>query len=459
MAPITMHDSLTKNMTMIKKLLVLTVAALIGTGSAMAQGFLSKKKGSLIGFSVNFTDFKTPSEIKATSLKDALKKGDWHKMSEMGWGFSLMYWQGLSNRLDLSARYNGVFTDFTRSSYDNEYSNEFEAALHARLLTDDHTLNPFLTAGIGVGDYGKTWAPYVPLGLGLQLNLESTTYVFLQIHYRVSLDKSALDDNLFWSLGFTESLSTPKTSPPPVTVPFPVVERKDRDDDGIVDSADACPDVKGLTHLNGCPDGDGDGIADKDDKCPNIKGIARYNGCPIPDADGDGVNDELDKCPSVAGVERYNGCPIPDTDKDGVNDEEDKCPALAGVKENQGCPVVKEEVVKRVNVAAGNIFFVSGSAKLLAKSYKSLDGVAAELKKDTDLKLSIEGHTDNTGSDKVNQPLSEKRARAVLDYLKSKGVEESRMQSAGYGSSRPVADNKTAKGRTLNRRVELKLTY
>jgi outer membrane protein OmpA-like peptidoglycan-associated protein len=150
---------------------------------------------------------------------------------------------------------------------------------------------------------------------------------------------------------------------------------------------------------------------------------------------------------------------VPDTDKDGVNDEEDKCPNLPGVKENQGCPVVKEEVVKKINVAAGNIFFVSGSTKLLAKSFKSLNEVAAILKKDADLKLDIEGHTDNTGSDKVNQPLSEKRARAVLDYLKSKGVDEGRMQSAGYGASRPIADNKTAKGRTQNRRVELKLRY
>lgn len=444
---------------MIKKLLLLTTVLAFSTVHALAQGFLSKKKGSLVGFSVNFTDFKTPNEIKASSLKDALKKGDWHKVSEMGMGFSLLYWKGLSNRLDLSARYNGVFTDFSKSSFDNEYSNEFEAALHLRALTDDHALNPFLTAGIGVGDYGKTWAPYAPVGLGLQLNLASTTYIFLQIHYRVSLDKSALDDNLFWSLGFTESISSPRTPPAPVVVPFPVVERKDRDEDGLVDSLDACPDAKGLASLNGCPDADGDGIADKDDKCPAVQGLARYNGCPVPDSDGDGVNDELDKCPQLAGVERYQGCPVPDTDKDGVNDEEDKCPNLPGVKENQGCPVVKEEVVKKVKVAAGNIFFVSGSAKLLAKSNKSLDEVANVLKQDADLKLDIEGHTDNTGSDKVNLPLSEKRAQTVLNYLKNKGVEESRIQAAGYGSSRPVADNKTAKGRTLNRRVELKLKY
>jgi OOP family OmpA-OmpF porin len=200
---------------MVKKWILFTLIMAVCTGRTTAQGFLSKKKGSLIGFSVNFTDFNTPNEIKATSLNEALKKGDWHKFSEMGMGFSLLYWKGLGNRLDFSARYNGVFTDHTRSSYDNEYSNEFEASLHLRALTDAHTLNPFLTAGIGVGSYGKTWAPYAPLGLGLQLNLASTTYVFLQTHYRVSLDKSALNDNLFWSLGFTENISSPKAAPAP----------------------------------------------------------------------------------------------------------------------------------------------------------------------------------------------------------------------------------------------------
>ena len=444
---------------MIKKLLTFSLVACYCATVIQAQEALPKKKGSLVGFSVNLTDFETPAAIKATSFSKTLKNSDWHKITNKDIGFSLMYWKGLGRKIDFSARYNGLFTRFTKSSHENEYSNEFEAALHARMLTDNYTVNPFLTAGVGVGTYGKTWTPYSPLGVGVQLNLGSISYVFLQAHYRVSFDKKSLDNSLFYSLGITENISGPKQAPVLDIVPLPVVERKDRDEDGVVDSLDACPDIKGLAYLNGCPDGDNDGIADKDDKCPDVKGIAKYNGCPIPDTDGDGVNDELDKCPGVAGVERYQGCPVPDTDKDGVNDEEDKCPNLPGVKENQGCPVVKEEVVKKINVAAGNIFFVSGSTKLLAKSYKSLNEVAAILQKDADLKLDIEGHTDNTGSDKVNQPLSEKRARAVLDYLKSKGVDESRMQSAGYGSSRPISDNKTAKGRTQNRRVELKLKY
>ncbi|WP_315821794.1 OmpA family protein [Paraflavitalea speifideaquila] len=163
--------------------------------------------------------------------------------------------------------------------------------------------------------------------------------------------------------------------------------------------------------------------------------------------------------PQGKGVARYQGCPVPDRDKDGVNDEEDKCPDLPGTVANNGCPEVTAEVKKRIDVAARNIFFATGSAKLLAKSNKSLDDVAKLMSEDANLKLDVEGHTDNTGKPASNQTLSEKRAKAVYDYLSGKGVGADRLKSAGFGQDKPIADNKTAKGRTENRRVELKLHY
>jgi OOP family OmpA-OmpF porin len=148
-----------------------------------------------------------------------------------------------------------------------------------------------------------------------------------------------------------------------------------------------------------------------------------------------------------------------DTDKDGVNDEEDRCPNLPGTAANNGCPEVKQEVVNRANYVAKNVFLISGSAKLSPKSFKALDELAKILADDPNLKLSIEGHTDNTGSMELNQRLSESRANAVRDYLLSKGVSETRLTAIGYGPDRPIADNKTAAGRARNRRVEMKLGY
>jgi outer membrane protein OmpA-like peptidoglycan-associated protein len=206
-------------------------------------------------------------------------------------------------------------------------------------------------------------------------------------------------------------------------------------------------------------DTDEDGIPDAQDQCPEIKGIAKYNGCPIPDTDKDGINDEEDKCPTVAGVAKYNGCPIPDSDNDGLNDEEDKCPTAAGPKENNGCPVVKKEVQKKVEYAAKNIFFNKESAKLLSKSFVPLNEVVKILQEDVNVKLSIDGYADNTGSDAYNQKLTEARANAVKDYLISKGVDASRLTATGHGENDPIATNKTAAGRAKNRRVEMHLSY
>ncbi len=242
----------------------------------------------------------------------------------------------------------------------------------------------------------------------------------------------------------------PGTPPPP---PVPVVV--DRDGDGVVDAEDNCPDVAGSASLMGCPDRDGDGIADADDKCPDAAGIAKYQGCPIPDTDGDGINDESDKCPTVAGTAKYEGCPVPDTDGDGINDELDKCPTRAGTAENQGCPVIAKEVIEKVNFAAKNVFFATGSYQLLAKSNKSLDEVVSLLKTDESLMIDIAGHTDAQGSEESNQVLSDNRAGAVKNYFVSKGIAETRLTSAGYGELKPVADNTTSAGRAKNRRTEM----
>jgi outer membrane protein OmpA-like peptidoglycan-associated protein len=81
------------------------------------------------------------------------------------------------------------------------------------------------------------------------------------------------------------------------------------------------------------------------------------------------------------------------------------------------------------------------------------------MKENPEMKLAIDGHTDNVGKDELNQKLSDNRAASVRTYLVSKGVDESRITSAGHGETMPIADNKTAAGRTKNRRVELKLSY
>ncbi|RYY96023.1 MAG: OmpA family protein, partial [Chitinophagaceae bacterium] len=120
---------------------------------------------------------------------------------------------------------------------------------------------------------------------------------------------------------------------------------------------------------------------------------------------------------------------------------------------------VKQEVVKRFERSASRIYFATGSARLLASSNAALNEVVKLLNEDKDLKLSIEGHTDNVGKDDYNQKLSEDRAASVKTYLLNKGIDASRLQSQGFGETTPIADNKTAAGRSRNRRVVMRPTY
>ncbi len=439
-----------------KQKLVLLFSLVLMASGLFAQDIdkaSAAKKQTLFGIHFNAVDFKTP-----VSWKNSSTPRNGTKIKDLDFGFGLSYWKGLNPWIDFSARINGLMHDYAsadrgETTTKTEAGIELEPTINVRALKDYNFINPFLTVGIGGGLYTGKFGAYVPTGVGVQFNFNSLTYLLIQANYRWTLTKDKVKDNLLYSIGLAQNFGPepkPKVVPPPP--PPPVL---DRDGDGINDVDDKCPDTPGLAALQGCPDKDGDGIADGDDACPDKAGVAKYKGCPIPDTDGDGINDEQDKCPTVKGLARYQGCPIPDSDGDGVNDEEDKCPNRPGPASNQGCPEISKEVIEKVNFAAKNVFFATGSFKLLPKSYKSLDEVAAIMKGDDLLQIQIDGHTDNQGDDAKNQTLSENRAKAVKDYLVSKGVPESRTNSTGYGETKPVADNKTAAGRAKNRRVEM----
>jgi outer membrane protein OmpA-like peptidoglycan-associated protein len=143
-----------------------------------------------------------------------------------------------------------------------------------------------------------------------------------------------------------------------------------------------------------------------------------------------------------------------DRDHDGVIDENDKCPDQTGLPEYQGCI---PDAVKSFTGAIKGIYFETGSAKILPSSYPSLDSAVAVLGEYKSVRLRIEGHTDNAGKPAANKKLSEARAESVKKYLTSKGVESGRMETEGYGDTRPVGDNSTADGRAANRRIEFSI--
>lgn len=440
-----------------KKLFVLLLSISL---FATSFGQTTYKKGNALGISFFLNDFKTASDIKADGLAYTLQHGKIFSPSRMNPGLAINYLTGLSDHIDFIATLGGAFLEYpiknVAPSNGDKFLLETTAALNLKLLSDHYWVTPFVDLGAGVSKYSSHYSASIPAGVGLQVNLLDEAFLLFNSQYRIPVTENA-SYHFYHSIGVAGNISAKKVAPPKV-VEIPVVVVLDRDGDGVVDSLDACPDEKGLVALQGCPDKDGDGIADKDDKCPDVAGLAKYQGCPIPDTDKDGINDEEDKCPNIPGVARYQGCPVPDTDGDGVNDEDDKCPTEVGPASNQGCPVIDVVVVEKVNKAAQNIFFATGSSKLLAKSFKSLKEVAQVMKDNPSYKIAVDGHTDNTGSDELNQKLSESRANSVKKYLVDNGVEESKITATGYGETVPIEDNKTAAGRTKNRRVEMKLT-
>lgn len=155
------------------------------------------------------------------------------------------------------------------------------------------------------------------------------------------------------------------------------------------------------------------------------------------DEDGDGVPDSRDKCPGTPrGVQvDANGCPPP-------------------------APVVEEVVVvKEEVIVIRDVHFEFDSARLTAADKERLNTIATRLKNEAPTaRLSVTGHTDSVGRDAYNQKLSEQRAQSVTDYLVDSGVPRASFVSVeGAGESRPEADNATAEGRAMNRRVEIRI--
>lgn len=147
--------------------------------------------------------------------------------------------------------------------------------------------------------------------------------------------------------------------------------------------------------------------------------------------------------------------PQKDSDNDGVIDDLDKCPNTpAGTKvDANGCPIVE------CKSATIDILFDFDKFEIKPAYFTELDKVVAKLKKFPKATAVIEGHTDSIGTSAYNQKLSERRANAVKNYfIKQQAVAASRLDSVGYGETKPVASNENAEGRSKNRRVESMFT-
>jgi OmpA-OmpF porin, OOP family len=242
----------------------------------------------------------------------------------------------------------------------------------------------------------------------------------------------------------------------------------------IVDTNPPSPErrskVRG-TIVQSMKDTDGDGIPDDIDACPtepeDHKDPDPMDGCPAPsDRDGDGIPDQFDKCPDEPedkdGIDDFDGCPEDDADSDGIPDAKDACPKEPGQPDpdpkKNGCPRFIHLEGGMVRVLQ-QVHFQTGSATILPDSFPMLMEMVQLLKANPTIKkMRVEGHTDNRGGADLNLDLSKRRAASVRTWLVDHGIEPGRLESEGYGLTRPIQTNDTDEGRAANRRVEFKIT-
>ena len=423
-----------------------------------------------IGFGVNSVDIRTPKDFG-----DVL--GDWAGPSDLNIlpavsRLSVGRYIGKGFSAELSGSLNKIEKGY---GYDKDLDNKVDQSFWAVNLAAQYHLNTLWSGARWFDPYAQVGGGYAAIdnegkfrtlvGVGANFWFTDNIGLNLQTAYHPTMKSESTENYFQHALGITtksgkqdrdnDGVADKDDKCPDVAGKPELNGCPDADGDGITDAEDACPDVFGLKEFNGCPDTDNDGIADKDDECPEVAGKPELKGCP--DADNDGIADKDDKCPQQAGPKENNGCPWPDRDGDGVLDKDDECPEEAGPASNKGCPEVTQEVQTQLNSFAKTILFDVGKSTIRPESATVLNNIVNVLNKYKNSKFSVEGYTDTSGNKDKNQRLSEDRAYSVKAYLVDKGINPARLSAKGFGPEKPIASNKTKKGRELNRRVEINL--
>ena len=409
-------------------------------------------------------DFKTVQNLKTASFFTAIKDGKVAKLKSMNSALVIDYTEGITKNLDFAVETLGSFLSYPIKNKPSFTKNslllELDVLVKAKPWTNKRTVVPYFLSGLGTTKYLQYYAVQIPTGIGAQFNLSNEMFINLASQYRFAITKTATN-HFFASIAIGGVIGQRKNKKivKNISVLNEYKTPVDSDADGILDSADKCPLVKGLIRFQGCPDSDNDGIEDAFDKCAQVQGTIKYEGCPIPDTDSDGINDEEDSCVTIPGLVQYFGCPLPDKDQDGIADEADKCPEISGTASNQGCPKISDSLLKSIDRLAEDILFTTGSAVLTKDSEKNIKKIMALIKNDSLVRINISAHTDSDGDSLSNQLLSEKRLHSVLIAFKNAGFPVEKINGTAYGESRPKINNSTHDGKQKNRRVEVSLYY
>ena len=270
-----------------------------------------------------------------------------------------------------------------------------DVSIQAKYDNGRRRLVPFISAGLGTDLYDEGLAFGAPVGAGLNVRINSKTFITIANYYRFGMTKET-PKSWMHSLGLSVDLRKldTKFTPPPIS----------KEEDYQARQLAAA----------------------------KLKAEAEERAKMEEEAMAKAILEAEAKAKADAAIAE----------------------AQAKANEQRAPVVVSEEVKKVLDYALKGVQFELGSALLTTTSYSILDDVAATMTANPELKISIEGHTDQIGNDAINLKLSETRAKTCMSYLVSKGISSDRLKNKGFGSARPVATNDTEEGRSKNRRVE-----
>jgi OOP family OmpA-OmpF porin len=337
---------------------------------------------------------------------------------------------------------------FFKAELDDYFDDETFESYGIRLdflyhFRPEKRLVPYLAGGVGYSEFvmpenlENVYSPFSTVGGGLKYFV--TDRVALRGDVRHLYYTEEEENHFSASLGLTFVLGTVGEEPAP----------KDADGDGVIDTADACPNTPlGVpVYLDGC----------------------------IMDRDGDGVYDDIDRCPDTPAGTKVDivGCRKEREPLEGMEtgpavaagpDEMDEGKITEGIEVADKGPETAEtseliEYKDENSIITRNRFrvvvrFDYDKTAIKEKYFKVLNKIAGQMKDNPEIRALIEGHTDSVGTETYNMGLSERRARSVKKYFTNRyGIDPGRFEIQWYGEEKPVASNESGKGRRKNRRA------
>lgn len=191
-----------------RKLILASFAlSLFFVSSAQTTSKIYKsKKGQTLGLNFAFHDFATAADLKSKGLSGVLLDQKWSQIKNKSMGLSITYTKGLTDNIDFSASLGASSLSYPLPnkpvSYDESFLTDASANLNFKLLSDDYRVSPFITTGVGFINWKGYAGSYLPIGLGLQVNLFNETFLVLQSAYRFPVISNTTTSQLFHSIGF-----------------------------------------------------------------------------------------------------------------------------------------------------------------------------------------------------------------------------------------------------------------